>query len=486
VFLGTEDEAAPVAGFRGLTPTQPVRLLWSYDMTWESAKYDGAGKLVELACTVDLDSSTTRPAKGQGTIHWVADCNAVDVTLNLYDNLFTVDEPLSDEHKDNWLDFLNPVSLVVGQVRGMRRPFAPARKTGAATFCKWLCTQCLHDNTSYARPTCSLRALDVLFARAPDVLFARALVSVHFVRRAKWKRAAWSTTGLRSRRASKNTSNSPAAATFASTLPPLRLARCSTARRRCASDWVTPEGGRPAHAHHSTCTSVIVTRSKISANAGSVTRGTCSTLAFAYDTVTCGQYSGHASFMPCVRAKCRRRRSIACEAILSAGMFLSGPSSKKSTTFAVPEGRIAHSRFASLCSVVVQNTVVWNSKSAASCVVPSYLVHRSNPFAAAHACRFRRVAASYCTAMYFLAGAMHVSVSTSVSVSVSTSVSTSVSDMNVAGVTLILLLFALTQTLHPHLACDVICPANHACMHVAKQRVYMVRTGVCSCCAEAV
>ena len=53
----------------------------------------------------------------QGTIHWVADCNAVDVTLNLYDNLFTVDEPLSDENKDHWLDFLNPNSLVVVKVR---------------------------------------------------------------------------------------------------------------------------------------------------------------------------------------------------------------------------------------------------------------------------------------------------------------------------------------------------------------------------------
>lgn len=47
----------------------------------------------------------------------MADCNAVDVTLNLYDNLFTVDEPLSDENKDRWLEFLNPDSLVVVKVR---------------------------------------------------------------------------------------------------------------------------------------------------------------------------------------------------------------------------------------------------------------------------------------------------------------------------------------------------------------------------------
>ena len=59
-------------------------------------------------------------ARMQGTIHWVADCNAVDVTLNLYDNLFTVDEPLSDENKAEWLSFLNPKSLVVANVRTTR------------------------------------------------------------------------------------------------------------------------------------------------------------------------------------------------------------------------------------------------------------------------------------------------------------------------------------------------------------------------------
>jgi hypothetical protein len=48
-------------------------------------------------------------------VHWVADCHAVDATMNLYSDLFTVDEPLSEENKDHWLDFLNKESLIVTQ-----------------------------------------------------------------------------------------------------------------------------------------------------------------------------------------------------------------------------------------------------------------------------------------------------------------------------------------------------------------------------------
>mmetsp|Transcript_11755 Transcript_11755/g.17011 ORF Transcript_11755/g.17011 Transcript_11755/m.17011 type:complete len:694 (+) Transcript_11755:74-2155(+) len=104
---------SPVKGFRGLTLDQDVRLLWSYTLHVNSVVADEEGQPVELRCSVDLESAGSRPTKGMGTIHWVADCNAVDITVNLYDNLFTVEEPLSDENKDHWLDFFNPKSLVV-------------------------------------------------------------------------------------------------------------------------------------------------------------------------------------------------------------------------------------------------------------------------------------------------------------------------------------------------------------------------------------
>lgn len=107
---------SPVKGFRGLTLDQDVRLLWSYTLHVNSVVADEEGQPVELRCSVDLESAGSRPKKGMGTIHWVADCNAVDITVNLYDNLFTVEEPLSDENKDHWLDFFNPKSLVVTKV----------------------------------------------------------------------------------------------------------------------------------------------------------------------------------------------------------------------------------------------------------------------------------------------------------------------------------------------------------------------------------
>lgn len=112
VFVGSDEENTDKT-FRGLTLNQDVRLLWAYTLHLNEAKTDEAGNVVELRCTVDLESAGTKPKKGMGTIHWVADCNSIDCQVNLYSTLFTVEEPLSDENKDHWLDFINPDSLVI-------------------------------------------------------------------------------------------------------------------------------------------------------------------------------------------------------------------------------------------------------------------------------------------------------------------------------------------------------------------------------------
>ncbi|MBQ9703929.1 MAG: glutamine--tRNA ligase, partial [Clostridia bacterium] len=76
---------------------------------------DENGKVIELHCTADLESGNGNPIDGRkvkGTIHWISAQNAKEVTLMLYDKLFTI-ENLSDIPEDKtYNDYLNPDSLV--------------------------------------------------------------------------------------------------------------------------------------------------------------------------------------------------------------------------------------------------------------------------------------------------------------------------------------------------------------------------------------
>src|SRR4029077_20814643 len=51
--------------------------------------------------------------KVQGTIHWVAASTAVDCTLRLYDELFSVPNPDDVPEGQDFLSVVNPESLVV-------------------------------------------------------------------------------------------------------------------------------------------------------------------------------------------------------------------------------------------------------------------------------------------------------------------------------------------------------------------------------------
>ena len=78
---------------------------------------DASGTVIELRCTADL---TTRPGganvdkKVKGTIHWVSATHSIPAEVRLYDRLFTVAEPGSEE---DFLKVLNPKSLEVVTAR---------------------------------------------------------------------------------------------------------------------------------------------------------------------------------------------------------------------------------------------------------------------------------------------------------------------------------------------------------------------------------
>jgi glutaminyl-tRNA synthetase len=108
----------PPKKFFRLAPGREVRLRYGYFITCQEVVKDSSGSVVELRCTYDPatrggDSPDGR--KVQGTIHWVAAPTALDCEVRLYDRLFTIPEPDSN---DDYMSVLNPGSLVV--VKGAR------------------------------------------------------------------------------------------------------------------------------------------------------------------------------------------------------------------------------------------------------------------------------------------------------------------------------------------------------------------------------
>ena len=84
-----------------------------------------AGEIVELRGTLDLESRPGMPGadrKIKGTIHWVSARHAVATEFRLYDRLFTVPNPDTDEDGKSYRDYLNPDSR--RSVRGYVEPEA--------------------------------------------------------------------------------------------------------------------------------------------------------------------------------------------------------------------------------------------------------------------------------------------------------------------------------------------------------------------------
>jgi glutaminyl-tRNA synthetase len=102
-------ETPPPKYFR-LRPGGEVRLKYAFIVKCDEVVKDGAGNVVEVRCTADLDSRTggaTASRKVKGTIHWVSASRAAEAEVRLYDRLFAVAEPDADDFKKS----LNPNSL---------------------------------------------------------------------------------------------------------------------------------------------------------------------------------------------------------------------------------------------------------------------------------------------------------------------------------------------------------------------------------------
>jgi glutaminyl-tRNA synthetase len=105
-------ETPPPKFFR-LRPGGEVRLKYAYIIKCDEVVKDRAGNVIELRCTVDLESKSGGPTaarKIKGTVHWASAAHAIDAEVRLYDRLFTVPEPDSGS---DFKSFINPNSLEV-------------------------------------------------------------------------------------------------------------------------------------------------------------------------------------------------------------------------------------------------------------------------------------------------------------------------------------------------------------------------------------
>lgn len=111
----------PPKKFFRLAPGKEVRLRNAYVIRCDEVIENDAGEVVELRCSVDLDTLGKMPEgrKVKGVIHWVSARHGVPVEVRNYDNLFAVEAPDKDKEID-FLDHLNPHSLDV--VQGIGEP----------------------------------------------------------------------------------------------------------------------------------------------------------------------------------------------------------------------------------------------------------------------------------------------------------------------------------------------------------------------------
>ncbi len=104
----------PAPKYKRLHPGYEVRLKGAYLVTCTGCIKDENGNITEILCEYDPMSRGGDPADGRkvkgATIHWVDAATCADAEVRLYDCLFTDPDP--DGQDKNFLDFINPESLV--------------------------------------------------------------------------------------------------------------------------------------------------------------------------------------------------------------------------------------------------------------------------------------------------------------------------------------------------------------------------------------
>ncbi|MCR9277820.1 MAG: glutamine--tRNA ligase/YqeY domain fusion protein [Pseudomonadaceae bacterium] len=111
LFIEREDFALePPPKFKRLTKGGLVRLRYGYIIRCDEVVTDDAGRVVELLCEYEPSSKSgedTSGLKPKGVIHWVAESNASEQKIRLYERLFLQPKPDTSDLSAS----LNPQSL---------------------------------------------------------------------------------------------------------------------------------------------------------------------------------------------------------------------------------------------------------------------------------------------------------------------------------------------------------------------------------------
>ena len=113
LWIEREDfmETPPKKFFR-LGPGLMVRLKGAYIIKCEDFKKDADGNVTEIHCTYIPESRSGNDTSGinvKGTIHWVSVAHAKTAEVRLYDRLFKVEDPSSEE--GDFKSYINPNSM---------------------------------------------------------------------------------------------------------------------------------------------------------------------------------------------------------------------------------------------------------------------------------------------------------------------------------------------------------------------------------------
>ena len=135
----------PVKKFFRLAPGKEVRLKGAYIVRCDEVVKDENGEIVELICSVDLDSrsgSEGANRKVKGTLHFLSDMDARDCEFRLYEPILREEEPEAAAQADpeaeegaepaasgDFMSRINPDSLRV--MKGYCEPFIADAEVGA-------------------------------------------------------------------------------------------------------------------------------------------------------------------------------------------------------------------------------------------------------------------------------------------------------------------------------------------------------------------
>ena len=109
----SEDTSLSRKKFKRLVIGDYVRMRSAYIIRADQVIKNEAGKIIEVIATLvpgTVGQDAPHGIRARGVVHWVSSETSVDCLVNVYDRLFV--EAAPDEGDKNFLDYLNPESLV--------------------------------------------------------------------------------------------------------------------------------------------------------------------------------------------------------------------------------------------------------------------------------------------------------------------------------------------------------------------------------------